>query len=108
MPVIGQPLTHMRLGPVKRIHPSRHSNPRSPFVGQVRPHRLAVPPGVPDNGRDRPSPHSQRVNLHVFLLCQQQDGFLSGLWASLLTDSLVRGTEYLVSPLEGGNLSDQN
>ena len=40
------------------------------FLAQMDANRLAVAAGVAGDGRDRPSPFRQGVNLHVILLCE--------------------------------------
>ncbi len=41
---------------------------------QVDAHRLAVAPSVAGDGRDRPPPLEQRMDLHVILLCEHSPG----------------------------------
>lgn len=43
---------------------------------QIAPHRLRIPAGVPGDRSHRPGARSERVNLHVVVLCEHPRGAL--------------------------------
>src|SRR5690606_34838859 len=108
MMIIGQPLDHIRLEPVERIQPGRLANPHFLLPSQIRPHCLTVAACVAGNGRDRPSPLLQRMNLHIFLRCQHPGWLLS---VSLVVADSKPGGEPPSSPVSRdwrvGNISQQ-
>jgi len=65
--VVNQPLTHVGLDLVERVRHGPLTHTDLSFSVQVATDRLAVPANVTGDGRDRPPPLLQRVDLQVFV-----------------------------------------
>jgi hypothetical protein len=63
----------------ERVGDRAVADPGCPVTPQIRAHRPAVASDVPGDGRDRPSPGGECVDLHVVSLCEHGAGLLL-LW----------------------------
>ena len=107
--IIGEPLTHVHLEPIERIHDRRRlaTNTDLPLTAQIRAHRLAVMTNMTSDRRQRPTLHAQRVDLHICSLCDHQ-GRAPLTGRQVVATASLRGAPPLpVDPQEVGNISEQ-
>jgi hypothetical protein len=74
MPVVDEAGCEIANKRFERIRSGLPADAGLPLAGNIGADRLAVAPEVAGDGRDRPTPSCECVDLHVFSLCEHRPG----------------------------------